>query len=121
MNIDQTDAVQKAKFQYFLLGEIINKTLDKNERYEGLLKRLKNIEDKTDNQLDLIKDQGDKQLDLIGKVNLGKTKNIRFQDEGLKDLKEETDKKKKISEREIKVQTKKKEKSLLLILVPMHT
>ena len=86
-----------------------------------MLKRLKNIEDKTDNQLDLIRDHGDEQLDFTGKVNLGKTKSIRFQDEGLKDLKEEIDKKKKISEREVKVQTKKKEKSLLLILVPMYT
>ena len=32
---------------------------------EGLLKRLKNIEDKTDNQLDLIKGQENKQIDLI--------------------------------------------------------
>ena len=42
---------------------MFNKGLDSNERQEGLLKRLKIIEDKTDNQLDLIRHQGDRQLD----------------------------------------------------------
>ena len=51
------------------MGQVFNKELDKNENSEGLLKRLKNIEDKTGNQLDLIRDQGDKQLDLIGNFN----------------------------------------------------
>ena len=44
------DPVQKAKFKYSPLGQVFNKGLDSNERQEGLLKRLKNIEDKTDNQ-----------------------------------------------------------------------
>ena len=57
------DPVQKAKFEYNPLGQVFNKGLDSNERQEGLLKRLKIIEDKTDNQLDLIRHQGDRQLD----------------------------------------------------------
>ena len=69
------DPVQKAKFEYSPLGQVFNKRLDFNEKQEGLLKRLKNVEDKTDNQLDLIRDQGDRQLDLIGNFNTS-TKNI---------------------------------------------
>ena len=45
------DPVQKAKFEYSPLGQVFNKELDVDEKHEGLLKRLKNIEDKTDNQL----------------------------------------------------------------------
>ena len=41
--------LQKAKFEYSPLGQVFNKGLESNERQEGLLKRLKNIEDKTDN------------------------------------------------------------------------
>ena len=43
--------IQKAKFEYSPLGHVFNKGLTTGERSEGLLKRLKNIEDKTDNQL----------------------------------------------------------------------
>ena len=53
--------LQKAKFEYSPLGQVFNKGLDSNERQEGLLNRLKNIEDKTDNQLKAIEDQGIKQ------------------------------------------------------------
>ena len=59
------DVVQKAKFEYSPLGQVFNKVLKTHEKNEGLLKRLKNIEDKTDNQLDLIKGQENKQIDLI--------------------------------------------------------
>ena len=45
------DPIQKAKFEYSPLGKMFNKRLTTSERLEGLLKRLKNIEDKTDNQL----------------------------------------------------------------------
>ena len=41
------DPVQKAKFEYSPLGQVFNKGLEKDDRQEGLLKRLKNIEDKT--------------------------------------------------------------------------
>ena len=42
------DVVQKAKFEYSPLGQVFNKGLEKDEKEVGLLKRLKNIEDKTD-------------------------------------------------------------------------
>ena len=45
------DPVQKAKFEYSPLGQVFNKGLTTDEKSEGLLKRIKNIEDKTDNQL----------------------------------------------------------------------
>ena len=83
------DVVQKAKFEYSPLGQVFNKVLDFNEKTEGLLIRLNNIEDNTDNQLDLIRDQGDRQLDKIGRINLSNTKAIDFYDgpdKGLRDL-----------------------------------
>ena len=45
------DPVQKAKFEYNPLGQVFNKVLTTDEKSAGLLKRLKNIEDKTDNKL----------------------------------------------------------------------
>ena len=59
------DPVQKAKFEYSPLSQVFNKGLTTGERSEGLLKRLKNIEDKTDNQLRAIEGQKDNQLDLV--------------------------------------------------------
>ena len=50
------DVAQKAKFEYSPLGQVSNKGLDASEKQEGLLKRLKNIEDKTDKQLNENKD-----------------------------------------------------------------
>ena len=55
------DPVQKAKFQYFPLGQVFNKGLTTDEKWEGLLKRLKNIENKTDNQLRAIENNIDNQ------------------------------------------------------------
>ena len=49
------DAFEQAKFEYSPLGEIFTDGLDKSDRNEGLLKRLKNIEDKNNNQLLTIK------------------------------------------------------------------
>ena len=49
------DPIQKAKFES-PLGELFNRELDSGEKQVGLLKRLKNIENKTDNQLRAIKD-----------------------------------------------------------------
>ena len=48
--------VQKPKFKYSPLVRVFNKRLDSSEKQEGLLKRLKNIEDKTSEQLNEIKD-----------------------------------------------------------------
>ena len=80
--------VQKAKFEYSILGQVFNKGLDSNEKQEGLLKRLKNIEDKNDNQLDAIRDQGDRQLDLIIKSYIRKTNSIKFENEDYEKLKD---------------------------------
>ena len=56
------DVVQKAKFEHSTLGQAFNKGLKTDEKQEGLLKRLKNIENRTDNQLKAIKDNKDSQL-----------------------------------------------------------
>ena len=45
------DAIQKAKSEYSPLGKVFNKGLDESDQKEGLLKRLKNIEDKNEEQL----------------------------------------------------------------------
>ena len=50
------DVVQKAEFEYSSLGQGFKKGLDISEKQAGLLKRLKNIEDKTDRQLEENKD-----------------------------------------------------------------
>ena len=46
---------EQAKFEYSPLGKIFTDGLDKSDKNEGLLKRLKNIEDKSNNQLLTIK------------------------------------------------------------------
>ena len=74
------DVVPNAKFEYSPLGQVFNKGLDVSKKNEVLLKRLKNIEGKTEQQLDLIRDQEENQLDLIGKIDTDKTKRIGFYD-----------------------------------------
>ena len=49
------DAFEQAKFEHSPLGKVFTNGLDKSDRNEGLLKRLKNIEDKSNNQLLTIK------------------------------------------------------------------
>ena len=49
------DAFEQAKFEYSPLGKVVTDGLDKSGRNEGLLKRLKNIEDRNNNQLLAIK------------------------------------------------------------------
>ena len=43
------DALEQAKFEYSPLGKVFTDGLDRSDRKEGLLKRLKNIEDKSNN------------------------------------------------------------------------
>ena len=50
------DAFEQAKFEYSPLGKVFNEGLDKSDKREGLLKLLKNIENKSNNQLIAIKD-----------------------------------------------------------------
>ena len=49
------DAFERAKFEYWSLGKVFTDGLDKSDKNEDLLKRLKNIEDKSNNQLLTIK------------------------------------------------------------------
>ena len=49
------DAFEQAKFEYSPLGKVFTDGLDKSDKKEDLLKRLKNIEDKSNNQLLAIK------------------------------------------------------------------
>ena len=49
------DTFEQAKFEYFPLGKVFTDGLDKSDKNEGLLRRLKNIEDKSKNQLLTIK------------------------------------------------------------------
>ena len=45
------DLFEQAKFEYSPLHKVFTDGLDKSDRNEGLLKRLKNIEDRNKNQL----------------------------------------------------------------------
>ena len=48
---------EQGRFNYFLLGNIFTKGLDKDDQKEGLFQRLRNIEDKSEEQLKEIKKQ----------------------------------------------------------------
>ena len=58
------DAIQKAKFEYSPLDNVFNKGLDESGKKEGLLKRLKNIEDKSEEQLKMIENKIDNKLSI---------------------------------------------------------
>ena len=49
------DAFEQAKFEYSPLGKVFTDGLDKSDRNEGLLKRLKSIENRNNDQLLTIK------------------------------------------------------------------
>ena len=68
--------VAQAKFEYYLLGKIFNKGLSKDDKKEVLLKKLKNIEDKNEEQLQVIKGQGGKQLEELKNIDKNKTLKI---------------------------------------------
>ena len=68
--------LEKARFEYSPLGKVFKMELKKEDKKEGLLKRLRNIEGKNEEQLKSIKDQGKKQLDAI--------KNIKTDSKSLK-------------------------------------
>ena len=63
--------VEQAKFEYSPLGKIFNKGLmSEEDKKEGLLKKIKNIEGKNEEQLKAIEDQGKKQLEEIKNINI---------------------------------------------------
>ena len=75
---DKPSTVEQAKFEYFPLGKIFDKGLDKDkDKKEGLLKRLKTIEGKNDEQLKVLKDQSEKQP-IISKVKNSNFNNVSF-------------------------------------------
>ena len=61
---------QQAKFAYSPLGKIFNKGLSEDDKKERLLKKIKNIEGKNEEQLKAIEDQGKKQLEEIKNINI---------------------------------------------------
>ena len=68
---------EKAKFEYSPLGKIFNKGMSEDDKKEGLLKRLKNIESKNKVQLQAIEDQGKKQLEEIKNINKSNTLKVK--------------------------------------------
>ena len=63
----ETCALEKAKFEYSPLGKVFNERLNEDDQKEGLLKRLKNNEDKSQEQLKAFKSKTDtkSQIDLF--------------------------------------------------------
>ena len=66
------NTIEQARFEYSPLGKIFNKGLDKDDKKEGLFKRLENIKDKNEEQLQAIKDQGEKQLKKLKNIEESK-------------------------------------------------
>ena len=54
--------VEKDKLEYSPLGKVCNKGLEKEDKKEGLFKKLKNVKGNKEEQLKAIKDQGEKKL-----------------------------------------------------------
>ena len=71
--------IEQTKFEYSPFGKIFKKGLSEDNRKEGPLKRLRNIEDKNLTQLQTIKDQGEKQLKEL--KNIDKSKTLKAIDE----------------------------------------
>ena len=67
--------VKQANFEYSPFGNMFNKGLDKDDQKEGLFKRLENINDKNEVQLQAIKYQGKKPLKEL--KNIGKSKTLK--------------------------------------------
>ena len=63
--------VEQVKFDISPLGKIFNKGFSEEDKKEGLLKKLKNIEGKNEEQLKAIEDQGKKLLEEIKNINVG--------------------------------------------------
>ena len=65
--------IEQDRFEYSPLGKIVNKGLSEDDKKEGLLKRLKNIKDKNEEQSQIIKYQGEKQLKELKNIDKNKT------------------------------------------------
>ena len=104
------DVVQKAKFEYSPLSQVFNKGLDSNEKQKGLLKRLKNIEDKTDEQLLAIKDSKDNKGDQLRMKSIDYDIRKNLSPEGLFDKEKIVDKEKLIDYKYLNMQPSSKNK-----------
>ena len=69
--------VEQAKFEYSQPGKIFNKDLEKNDKNNGILKRLSNINDANEKQLQVIKDDYINQLKRL-KDNKRKLKSPKY-------------------------------------------
>ena len=63
--------VEQAKLEYSPLGKICNEGLSEDDKKEGILKRIKNFEDKNEEQIKVIEDQGKQQLEKSKNINIG--------------------------------------------------
>ena len=78
--------VEQTRFEYSPLGKIFYKGLDKDDKKEGLFKRLKKTEDESWEQLQVIKDQEEKQSKEL--KNIGKNETPKAIDEISKKMKQ---------------------------------
>ena len=90
------DAVQTEKLEYSPLGQVFNKGLEKDENQKDLLKRLKIIEDKTDEHLLALKDSKDNKDDQLSIKPIDYDIRKNLSPEGLHALKKIVDKEKEI-------------------------
>ena len=66
-------AIEQTKFECSPLGKIFNKGLSKDDKNKGPFKRLENITDKNEEQLQANKDQGGKRLKELKNIDKSKT------------------------------------------------
>ena len=62
--------IEKAKSEYSPLGKVFNKGVDKTDKKEGLLKRLKNIEDKNKEKLKMVENTERRHLGIKKVINV---------------------------------------------------
>ena len=82
----EPNVVEQVKFDYSLLGKIFNKGLDKDDKKVGLLKRLKNIENKSEKQLEDIENQRERKFYTIKKQGKKQSDAFNKQKVQLKEL-----------------------------------
>ena len=69
----KSSTIEQTKFEFSPFGKIFNKRLDENDQKWGLFKRLENIQDKNEEQLQAINDQGEKQLKELKNIDTTRT------------------------------------------------
>ena len=69
----KSSTIEQTKFEFSPFGKIFDKRLDENDQKWGLFKRLENIQDKNEEQLQAINDQGEKQLKELKNIDTSRT------------------------------------------------